>query len=220
MSSPSLILVASEQLWPNLHGLLHWSHEGDGLDVIHILHTDNEKASALPVRRLHALLQQAKGTAFRYRDLAPMRLVGTQPQDVSAVVAELISNVPDSQWVVVANGGLKTRTLGLLKAMGNPRVSVVYSEIGAGWQRVAFEAGNVLTQPLPGIGAADMDLLPVHSLVEAQHVSDPGGIQLDISQVAALYVAGIARDCMTNETGWNWQRGFKNRCASRRSDSR
>jgi hypothetical protein len=194
VSSPSLILIASEQLWPNLHGLLHWSHEGDGLDGIHILHTDNEKASALPARRLHALLQQAKGTAFRYRDLAPMRLVGTQPQDVSAVVAELIASAPDSQWVVVANGGLKTMTLGLLKAMGNPRVSVVYSEIGAGWQRVSFEVGRALTQPLPGIGAADMDLLPVNSLVEAQHVSDPSGIQLEPRhRVARTYRRGFAK---------------------------
>jgi len=206
-----MILIASEQLWPNLHALVHWSKESDGLGDVHILHTDNQRASALPARRLHALLKQSSGTfaPFRYDKLHELREVGTQPQDVAKSVSEILEKAPQEHWVVVANGGLKTMTLGLLDAMANPKASVVYSEIGGGWQQVdkALD-GKVETTPMSKVDAADMDVLPVRYLVETQHVSDPQGVELVASDVDELDVTAIARRCMT-ESGWDWRAGFE-----------
>lgn len=177
------------------------------MDAIHILHTDNETASALPARRLHALLASAKDKPFRYQRLHSPVEVGTRPDEVAAEVAAILGACPGAEWIVVANGGLKTMTLGLLHTMADPRVTVAYSEIGAGWLRVSARDGEVTTEPMPEVAAADMDLLPVASLVEAQHVADPSGIQLDIQRVQPLDTTAIARGCMT-DTGWNWRAGF------------
>lgn len=208
MSLPSMILIASEQLWPNLHALIHWSREGQGLNAIHILHTSNEIASGLPARRLHALLQSAQGRAFHFQSLHPLQSVGTQPQEVALAVGAILEEHSQSDWIVVANGGLKTMTLGLLAAMASPKVIVAYSEMGAGWQRVVYQDRSVMTTPMRDVGAADMDFLPVEALVEAQHVADPSGIRLEIQKVQQLDTIAIARACMTSG-GWDWSDGFK-----------
>jgi hypothetical protein len=207
MPHPSMILIASEQLWPNLHALIHWSLEDGGLEDVHILHTSND-SSALPARRLHALLNRARDKPFRYRKLHPLQQVGTQPQDIAAATDSIVTSAHGSDWIIIANGGLKTMTLGLLPAMANPRVTVAYSEIGSGWQRLLGGPGRVTTEPLPRIDAADMDRIPVEALIEAQHVADPKGIRLSIQRVIPLDTAAIARACMTNQ-GWDWQAGFR-----------
>lgn len=204
--SPSMILIASEQVWPNLNALVHWSLLGDGIGSIHILHTTANQSQG-PALRLQQVLKAAKGTPFRYRQLAPLTKVGTSPAEVADAVGRLIRKESSCNWVVVANGGLKTMTLGLLEAMGSPHVQVVYAEIGAGWQQVVNVNGSIQTVPLPGIASEDMDKLPVVSLIEAQIAADPQGVRLAPQNVEAMDVAKVVRACITGAS-WDWRGGF------------
>jgi hypothetical protein len=202
-----MILIASEQLWPNLHALVHWSRIGQGLDRIHILHTQNQNASVLPAVRLHGLLTKKSRGQFRYKMLAPLEQVDTHPQGVAQSIAKILATHPESPWVIVANGGLKTMTLGLINAMRRPNVTVVYREVDSGWQRVEFINEQVVTSTLSEIRAEEMDQLPVESLVSTQHVGSRRQINLERQAATRLDVVAIARNCMTDD-GWDWLAGF------------
>ena len=43
-----MILLASEQLWPNIHGLVHWHKTG--LTDLFIYHTSDEERSRQPAQ--------------------------------------------------------------------------------------------------------------------------------------------------------------------------
>ena len=46
-----MILLASEQLWPNIHGLLHWHECETGLTDLFIYHISDEQRSRQPAQR-------------------------------------------------------------------------------------------------------------------------------------------------------------------------
>lgn len=205
-----MILIASEQVWPNLHALLHWSQAAPGLDRIFILHTEDEQRSAQPAQRIHRLLQTAKGRPFRYACLAPLRSIGTRPDDVARAIRSVMSEAEAPAWIIVANGGLKTMSLGLLEAMRSPEVSVVYSEIGRGWQRVSCSPDLAVTSAPLNVPAEEMDRFPLVALVEAQHAGAPQSVRLVPKRPDPLDVVGIARRCMT-PMAWDWRAGFGER---------
>lgn len=207
---PHLILFASEQVWPNLHALVHWSTAGEGLGNVSILHTDAPQ-SREPAERLQAVLTKAKSAPFRFEGLELIP-VDTTPAAVASAVREVRRHAPDTPWVVVANGGLKTMTLGLLEAMADEaNVQVVYRELGAAWQRVVLRNGQIETIPLADIVPDEMDRLPVVSLITAQHTGEPGKLELTRQEVQLLDVCGVARACMAagiDGVGWDWRGGF------------
>jgi hypothetical protein len=215
-SETRMILIASEQVWPNLHALLHWSAgEHGGLKKIVILHTAAEKASKFPAKRLESVLMASRNDPFFFDNLI-LREIATTPRDVSNCIMELIEEHPFEPWIVVANGGLKTMTLGLLQAMSRENVKVVYSEFGGFWyrQRLNKETLHVESESLEGMAATEMDRLSVVKLLKAQHLGPEDGFSLKPRPASFPELntfLEITRNCMGEQNGvpmWDWRKGF------------
>lgn len=61
----AMVVLASEQLWPNIHGLVHWHRFEGGLSDLCIYHTEDEHRSRLPAQRLEQLCRKLYGKAIR-----------------------------------------------------------------------------------------------------------------------------------------------------------
>jgi len=48
----AMVVLASEQLWPSIQGLVFWHEKRGGLTHLFIYHTADEERSAGPARRL------------------------------------------------------------------------------------------------------------------------------------------------------------------------
>ena len=64
----AMVVLASEQLWPNLHGLVHWH---GGLRHLCIYHTDDRTRSVEPARRLEGLCARLYPGIRTHRLAAP-----------------------------------------------------------------------------------------------------------------------------------------------------
>lgn len=54
--STSMIVIASEQIWPNLLGFLHWHKKLGGINHLFVYATESELKSLGPARRLKDLI--------------------------------------------------------------------------------------------------------------------------------------------------------------------
>ncbi|MGQ9763124.1 MAG: hypothetical protein ACUVQH_14560 [Thermogutta sp.] len=67
MAKPAqaMVVLASEQIWPNIHGLVHWHRYEGGLSDLCIYHTEDENRSRIPAERLAHLCRELYGDAIR-----------------------------------------------------------------------------------------------------------------------------------------------------------
>ncbi len=74
----AMVVLASEQLWPNIHGLVHWHRLEGGLSDLCIYHTEDEHRSRLPAQRLEQLCRKLydKAIQIHFPDQSP-----TAPQE-------------------------------------------------------------------------------------------------------------------------------------------
>jgi Holliday junction resolvase-like predicted endonuclease len=204
MSAPvvpptAMIVLASEQLWPNIHGLVHWLTR---LRHLFICHTDDAKFSARPAQRLAALCGRL------YPDIEvhlPDQPVSMLPDAVHAQLTAWIQGLPGQTWLINASGGTKPMYTGALRLVGIPGVTAVYRERAGEWyvlrpglQGVEYERIDVPAQ--------DTDTVSVKDLVLAQW-EEPG---VDIQfgpDPQPLPLRELTRALVT--TGWDWPAAFR-----------
>lgn len=198
----AMVVFASEQLWPNIHGVVHWHDQVDDVALQHVFiyFTDSRKSSE-PARRLARFCHE------RYPDLnvhLPGEPLGQEPADVARQIRAWHAATPDLRWIINATGGLKLMFAGVVSVLGTAGMEVVYREF-TGWYRLEKRGQEIVSQTLE-IPSGETDEIPVIDLIKAQW--QPAADQRINSETpSALNVAGLVGKGI--EHGWKWKRMFR-----------
>lgn len=188
-SLPSMVLLVGEQLWPNIHSVVHWMRKKGGLRRLFLYYTDDRARSFLPACRLYRLfkgtlprqspsgsLPEAQmGIGFHpglFPDLEiviPANALGTTPQEVAAEIGSWMNQWPGMRWIINSTCGLKTMMLGAASFAGCENVQVIYRDINSSqWLEISRSGGSIITVDLPDIKANDTDEIPIQLLIGTQ----------------------------------------------------
>lgn len=209
------IVFASEQLVPALQFLLHTADRfGRRLQAIHVFHTDDERRSAGPARRLQTLLQRsarklaAQGTRFE----VVLGQGAATPAGVRDVLLPWFSTAPEAEWLVNVTGGTKPMSAAaveLTHSIDLPARRVVYQELGSGWSEIAHDDDGLLTM-LP-LRAGEDALVPAAGTLE-RLLSLPDLVATQFSADHEITAEALPRtlpvDLATQHllaNGWRWQ---------------
>lgn len=196
-----MLVMASEQLWPNLHGFLHWNLRGGGVGALFIYHTGDEQRSHLPAQRLRELVRSIHPEV-------PVELVSAGgsmlPQDVRGAVLGLMDRQPGSRWILNAGGGTKLMTAAALPLAAREDSLVVYRELSGDWFEIIAEGGHYSARPLE-VDETLADAIPVSRLVELQYPT-PDGARWEYDAARPLDVPALTRAAA--EAGWSWREAF------------
>ncbi len=197
-----MIVLASEQLWPNLDGLVHWMDQQDGLSHLCIYHTSDPQRSAIPARRIQTFCQ----ARFSSVDVE-LHESDIQPGSVSRQIEKWRSSLPVNEWIVNATGGVKLMFAGALPIIGQDNVRVVYRELSdkKWYELTRSEEGTIETVQLQ-IPALNMDTLPVDLIIRT-HWEVPEESDLDCTtpdRYEMITLTETAASC-----NWDWREAFQ-----------
>ena len=176
----TLVLLASEQLWPNLHSIEHW---GPGLDRVLIYHTDDGPRSAEPARRLAAFCERRRRQVPGLRYTAHPVRGGATPEAVAGQLAAWRETHADGGWMINATGGTKLMFAGVAGFCGRPGVRVVYRELGPehAWYELGRDAhGTPTAARIDDIPVQGTDGIPVQTLIDTLWASKDLPVSSDI----------------------------------------
>lgn len=199
----AMIVFASEQLWPNLSGLLHWYQES-GVNALYIYHTADLQRSEQPAARLERL---CKKVFPRLEVVRLDRPGGITPQEVEAQIRSWQrERGTEWHWVINATGGLKLMFAGGMACVGAEDCQVIYRELSGQWYELERkEDSKSLYVREFDIPLEETDTIQVADLVEMQFDAPPGtGWRL--TQTRLLPVAEITRCGIA--CSWNWRDAF------------
>lgn len=198
----AMVVLASEQLWPNIHGLVHWQKHEGGLSDLCIYYTEDEHRSARPARRLQEFCQELYP---QIRVHLPPRPLGILPQDVRNQVRIWQAQLPGRRWIVNATGGLKPMFAGAISCCDLPNTEVVYRELGGDWQRWLSSPEG--PKPVPFfVDLSETDSIPIQSLVKVQYNSPPDA-HWKVAAIKPLPILALVQKGL--ETGWKWEAMFR-----------
>jgi hypothetical protein len=166
----SMVIIASEQAWPNLQSIA-WFRDRGELDRVFIYHTADQLRSRAPAERMRAFCTAA------YPGLEvvlPERGLSMDPAAVaSQLTAWRMAHPESTRWVVNATGGTKLIFAGCLSVLTDPCWEAIYCERGSGWSRLESVPGPGLSATLmvPGIPDGVLDGIPVLDLIRTQYAS-------------------------------------------------
>ncbi len=199
--SLGMVLLASEQLWPNIQSLVHWH---DQLKCVCIYYTGDPRRSKQPALRLKEFCEKYIRDATVIMPDSPL---GMQPADVTKQLRNWIQRFDRLEWVLNATGGTKLMTAGVLRLTGEPGVKVVYKELTSGWFELLRDRDGrtIIAQPL-NIPPSETDAVPVSTLLETFWGGE--GWEVDVGiRPRRLPVVDIIRVAAENQ--WNWKLAFK-----------
>lgn len=196
-----MVVLSSEQLWPNILGLVHWhKHEG-GVKDLCIYYTNDPVRSKQPAERFAAFASKVFPTIHVHLPESPG---GTLPQDVLGQIVAWQKQLPPRRWIINATGGLKLMFYGAVQAKELPNTEVVYGELSGEWFRWRKTADGEQLESL-SIDRSETDYIPVRYLVQAQ-----SGVAFnrtwDCEKPEQLPVDELIQYGI--ETGWNWPQMF------------
>jgi len=165
----AMVVLASEQLWPNLQGLVHWvKHEG-GVSDLCIFYTADEKRSAGPAHRLGRLCNQLYPQIHVHLPSAPLDIT---PEAVRGQIRRWQTELPGRRWVINATGGLKLMSVGAMECSAFEDTDVVYRELAEGWFRV-FKTPDGLMGRRFQVDPSETDFISVQHLLCLQFDAPP-----------------------------------------------
>jgi hypothetical protein len=195
-----MVVLASEQLWPNIHGLVHWHAR---LKHLCIYCTTDPDRSARPARRLAALCEALYPVVKVHLPTHPL---GMLPDDVHAQVRLWKEQIAGQVWVINATGGNKLMFAGALRSVGDPHTSLVYRELADGrWYELCPGPAGPVAQARDEVALTATDHLPVKELVKAQW--DSPDTRIDSVAPQSLPVLELTREAL--RTGWHWPKAFQ-----------
>jgi hypothetical protein len=133
----ALVLLASKQLWPNIHSIQHWSA---GLKRVLIYHTNELHESAEPAKKLARFCAHHKAHELEVSSFQGDG--GTR--DVIRQIEEWLRHYPNESWVINATGGTKLMFDGAA-SFRDRGVRVVYREITDKWYDLKRDTSGILT---------------------------------------------------------------------------
>jgi len=201
-----MIVLAGEQLWPNLHGVVHWQ-ELVGLSELCIYFTADSSKSELPARRFAKLI--ASHYPHGPRIILPGRGLGITPQEVREQIEKWFAEFPHRRWIFNATGGLKLMALGMASFAGHAEFQVVYREQSGNWFELCQPTGSksIVSAPLEGIMPSETNSVPVHEILKAQFSSTAGeAFTFDSKAVEPLPLMKLTEILLGNQ--WDWNASF------------
>lgn len=202
-----MVLLASEQLWPNIQGVAHAIKNEGGLDRLFIYHTENRSKSHIPAKRLRGLLEQ------EFQDLQiDLQKGGLQPRDVTGQIRKWIAEYPDcKEWILNATGGLKPMMAGMLRLIpdaptAEPHIRVIYRELSGQWYEfVRDEDGRDLAMKEIEVDPHVTDSLSLTGLIKAQSAV-PDGTDFRVDSPQVLNIEELISHGI--EKQWDWNAAF------------
>lgn len=197
----AMVVLASEQLWPNIHGLVHWHRQHGGLQDLFLYYTSAERESALPARRLKRLCEEC------YPEVTPQlpeQPLPIEPEGVRNQILRWKQQHPRKRWVINATGGLKLMFAGVLGFVGDEDTEVVYREL-SGWFRLHRTGGVINAQKLT-IAPEETDELNIEKLLRA-HWAPTENIDCRCDRPVRLAVRRLTE--LGIEHGWAWKDVFR-----------
>ncbi len=204
MSNPqqAMVVLASEQVWPNIHGLVHWqTHEG-GLSDLCIYHTKDPLRSIQPAKRLEEFVQQVYPGIQVHLPSEPL---GIMPHDVRNQVRLWQHQLPGRRWIINATGGLKPMFAGAIACCDLPDTEVVYRELSGDWYRWVPSPEGPRPEPF-SIDIAETDSIPIEALVKVQY-NRPPDARWEVKPVRRLPILRLVQEGL--KRNWNWPSMFQ-----------
>jgi len=194
------ILIASEQLWPNLLGLAALQRRDGGVAGLHIVHSRDPIRSEGPAKRIEAVAgKMLPGTTVH------AHVSGSTSQDVFAAVDCIIQGAPSDRWSLNCSGGTKTMFAGLIPYIGRPNVEAFYREVSADWYflRPAKAVGSQLIKCEEWADARNATVdIPVQELAQLQ-MEIPAGAEWRYASPPNLDLESFTKSGIAAD--WNWR---------------
>lgn len=201
-SKQAMVVLASEQLWPNIQGLVHFDRHEGGIRDLCIYYTDDLQKSAEPAKRFARFTQKIFPNITVH---LPGKPGGKLPQDVFQQIESWQKQLPDRRWIINATGGLKLMFAGAILAMDCPNTEVVYGELSGEWFRWKKTGQQDNLQPF-SIDPSITDDIPVRYLVQAQS-SIAAGREWKCESPRHLPIVELVKHGI--ETDWDWPDTFR-----------
>jgi hypothetical protein len=187
----ALILLASEQLWPNVESVEYWK---DSLQHIFIYHTENEVLSVLPAQRLEKFCQaRCPHVQVDYAD------GDGKPESVVAKIEAWLEQYPQHQWIINATGGTKLMFLGAASLIGRPQVSIIYRELKGPWYHLTNH-NDYLETLLLNIPPHVTDLIPLETLLRTLWWDE--GTEIELRPPEPLDIVRLTQLLIQHQGKW------------------
>lgn len=189
------LLIASEQLWPNLLGLAALKARDGGIQSLTILYTNDQARSEEPSKRIAIVAKQI------FPNTAVKRvLTESTSQAVSTAVAAATAALPDSRWTFNCSGGTKTMFAGLLQQLETGQIEAFYLEVSGLWYSLHSEQKKLTCKNWsPGYQARVE--LPVRDLVNMQ-MTTLDGAELTAESPNEIDLRPLCQEGL--DSNWNW----------------
>jgi predicted RecB family endonuclease len=197
----AMVVLASEQLWPNLHGLVHWMEHEGGLTDLCIYYTADEKRSGGPAQRFWKFCNQLYPKLRVYLPSGPLDIT---PDAVRGQIRRWQTELPDRHWVINATGGLKLMSVGAMECAELPDTEVVYRELSGQWFRVSKTPDGLAVRPFQ-VDPSETDAISVQHLVPLQFDA-PSDAWWTMETPQPLPILELVRQGIQNR--WNWKAMF------------
>ena len=194
----ALVLLASEQLWPNIHSIEHW---GAGLRRVFIYHTPDQPRSAEPARKLARFCKE------RHKLEATLAQGDAIPEALTSQIGRWLKMFSDESWLINATGGTKLMYDGAAAFRGRPGVRVVYRELGPNnlWYELGRDVdGNPTVKPII-VPPEVTDRIPIQLLLRTLWETDTLNLTFG-PDPKPLPFPDIGRALI--ETNGNWREAF------------
>ena len=195
------LLIASEQLWPNLLGLAVLQQRDGGVASLHILHTGDRQRSEQPAKRIASVAKKI------FPALVPALVpTGSTSQEVLATAHAVIARGGrPGRWTINCSGGTKTMFGGLVPLVRQPEIEAFYREVSGDWYKLA-------AVDVKGLQAITCEewlepkqarlKLPVAELATLQ-IEHPSGATWSQKPPPILDVEALVRSGIAG--GWDWR---------------
>jgi hypothetical protein len=197
----ALVLLASEQLWPNIHSIEFWKEHLAG---VFVYHTDDTRRSREPAEKLKRFCGERLGRAGPGLDAFVGLVSGdSTPQAVYRQIARWRAAYPNWDWVVNATGGTKAMSDGATAFRGQPGTRVVYRDLGLNtWYELGrLPDGTPTADPLT-IPGDITDRISVRTLLGA--LWPTGGLELasEAEPLEELELPALTAELIARSGDW------------------
>jgi hypothetical protein len=198
------IIVASEQLWPNLLGLALLKKRDGGLASLHIIHTSDDRRSRKPAQSLQQLASQM---GLGLADGVTLWQTGGQAQEVFSTLQKILSGLPSDEKprTMNATGGTKQIFAGLVPWVAS--VETFYLEVSGDWFHLKHGTADgsawVISEPWPEVKDTRVDLpVPLLAKTQVESTHDTTWEETALPTPRELDPAEVIHQGCGN--GWDW----------------
>lgn len=200
MPEHRLIVVASEQMWPNLYTIEWLASESEGLASLDILHTNDKKKSLSAAERLEALMQK-----IHPQTAVNKHLIEVDFRQIEKTIDRIIENHALDLWTININGGTKLIAVGLSEAIDKVPARFIYRDIDSQWYQIVVRDSARELAPIDvpedrvnGLPMEEILALHFDAKEPVQWIGDPP------KELPVLQLFMLASEC-----GWDWKEAFQ-----------